>query len=166
MSYFHMTDKKPLTPISNHTSLIVPMFRQVHVTFFYLNSFNLNNFFVKHSVLVFVCFNLFCLKNKKLKNSYQEVRFSITSHAFKNWVDLHLSSLWHKNCASSLRQSNLNYKKQHYLNENWEIFLCRVKVNKTHRHQSISPTSQLSFIFHRDFKFLRQSCHNLRLESS
>ena len=63
-----MTDKKPLTPISIHTSLVIAMFRQVHVTFFYLSSFNLNKYFVKHSVLVFVCFNLFWLKNKKLKS--------------------------------------------------------------------------------------------------
>ena len=38
------------------------------VLLFYLNSFNLNKYFVKHSVLVFVCFNLFWLKNKKSKS--------------------------------------------------------------------------------------------------
>ena len=80
MSYFNVTDKKPLTPISIHTSLIIAMFRQV-CYFFYLNSFNLNKYFVKHSVLVFVCFNSFWLKNKKLKSKQLSGdKSSITGH--------------------------------------------------------------------------------------
>ena len=86
MSYFGVTDRKPLTPISFHTSLIIAMFGQVCVTFFYLNSFNLNEYFVKHSVLVFVCFHLLWLKSKQLLGDKPLIK----SHAFKSWVDLRI----------------------------------------------------------------------------
>ena len=63
------------------------MFRQVPVTFF---TFNLNKYFVKHSVLV--CLLQFILVKEQKSKSKQLLgdKPLIKSHAFKSWVDLRI----------------------------------------------------------------------------